>query len=259
MFSKKPTLLLGVMSLFFLLAPAVGAQTTTVLPGTLTVTGEGMATAPADSASIIIVIGADSNIYIDPMTADIDGDITPMPTNLTAIDPTVVIDAIVASGVPAENVEAMEPVFQGEWGSGMPAQPATIVVTIEQPTVEQLSALLDLTRTTAANEGLFVNQFSVLYSVSDCRALNQAARVNAVVQARMHAEDQAAAMDTTLGDVVASRDTIPTSMGFYEQNGCNAMSDSTSYAVKMGAPQFDPSRPAEVTVYVAVELSFEIP
>lgn len=259
MFNKKPALLLSIFSLLLLLAPSVGAQTSTILPGTVTVTGEGQASAPADSASVIIVIGPDSNFYVDPMAVDGDGSITPMPVSLDVVDATAVINAIVASGVPAENVQKVEPIFQGDWGSGMPAQPTSIIVTIAQPTIEQLSALLELTRTTAASEGLFVNQFSVLYSVNDCRALNQAARVDAVADARMNAEDQAAAMEITLGDIVASRDTLAMNMGYYEQNSCNSPSDSTSIAVKMGAPQFDPTRPAEVTVYVAVEVSFEIP
>lgn len=259
MFRKTSTLLLSVISLLLLLAPSAMAQTSMVTPGTLTVTGEGIASAPADTASVIIMIGPDTNMYVDPVAQTSNSDITPMPISLTAVDTTAVVDAIVASGIPAENVETLDPIFQGEWGSGMQAQPATIIVTIDQPSVEQLSALLYLTRTTAADEGLFVNQFSVLYTVDDCRVLNQAARVDAVANARINAEDQAAAMDTTLGDAVASRDTTPMSMGFYEQNGCNSVAGNPSYAIKMGAPQFDPTRPAEVTVYVAVEITFEIP
>lgn len=257
--SKKIPVLLSIFSLLLLLVPSVAAQTSTIVPGTITVTGEGMASAPAETASVIIVLGADSNVYIDPMTTVPDGATTPMPVNLTTVDPTAVIDAIVASGVPAEDVQIIEPVFQGEWGSGMPSQPVTIFVAIAQPSVEGLSALLELARTTSAAEGLFVNQFSVMYGVSDCRALQQAARVDAVAQARMNAEDQATAMETTIGNAVASRDTMPTNMGFYQPSGCNAMPNGTPYAVKMGAPQFDPSQPAEVTVYVAVEVSFDIP
>lgn len=253
---KKPGLFLSVFGLLLLLTPAVAAQTSSLVPGAITVVGEGSASAPATTADVIIVIGGDSNVYIEPVPADSG---TPAITTPTAVDATAVVDAIVASGIPAENVQIMPTTFQGEWGSGMPPMPVSIHVTVTNPTVEDLSALLDLTRATASSEGLFVNQFSAMYSVEDCRSLHQQARVNAVAQARLNAEDQAAAIEVPVGKIVASRDTMPMNIGIFQSNGCTMSPEAMPLSMKYSAPQFDPGQPAEVIVTAAVEISFEIP
>ena len=247
------SVLLSLFGACALLIPAA-AQTTGVIPGTITVVGEGSASIPAETAMVIIVIGGDSNVYVDPATIGPDGVATP-----AVIDANSVVDAIVASGIPAGNVTVMESSFQGEWGSGMPATPVTIAVTMDAPTVDGLSDLLATVRTAAAENDQFVNQFSVMYSVADCRALRREARAAAVSNAREQAEDQAVAMDTEVGSISASRDTLPQSMGFVPVNGCSSFAEVTPFAMKFTAPMFDPAQPAEVTVAVAVEVSFDLP
>lgn len=247
------SVLLSLFGASALMMPA-SAQTTGLIPGTITVVGEGSASAPAETAMVLIVLGGDSNVYIDPAAIGPDGVSTP-----TVIDATSVVNAIVASGIPAENVTVMESSFQGEWGSGMPATPVTISVTVDAPTVAGLSSMLETVRTTAAQNDQFVNQFSVLYSVADCRPLRQQAREAAVANAREQAEDQAMALDTTIGSISASRDTIPQSMGFVPMNGCSSVPVATPFSMKYVAPMFDPAQPAEVTVTAAVELSFDLP
>lgn len=247
------SVLLSLFGAFALVSPAA-AQTSGMVPGSITVLGEGSASTPAETATVLIVLGGDSNIYVDPATIGPDGVATP-----ATIDATSVVDAIIAGGVPAENVTVMESSFQGEWGSGMPPTPVTIAVTVDDPTVDGLSSMLETVRTTAAKNDQFVNQFSVLYSVADCRPLQQQARAAAVANAREKAEDQAMAMDTTIGNISASRDTLPQSMGYLPMNGCSSVPAATPFAMKYVAPMFDPAQPAEVTVVAAVELSFDLP
>lgn len=249
MITRKPAQLIAVFSLLLMLTPGASAQTSAIVPGAITVVGEGMASAPAETANIAITIGADSNVYIEPMTIQPGHSIVP-----DTIDVTSIVDAIIAYGVPVNDVTVPEPVFGGEWGSGMTAQPMTILITIMNPSVEGLTELLDVVRTAAHAEGLFVNQFGVMYGVADCRSLRQQARVDAVAHARSEAEDQAAALNTSLGNVTASRDTFPMTMAYSATNACTSAGD-----LKYTAGQFDPSLPAEVTVSLAVEMSFEIP
>lgn len=253
---RKSGILISVLSLMLMLAPTASAQITSLVPGTITVQGEGSASAPAETASVVITIGADGNIYYeeDLTTIEPEGFTPP-----DSIDVAAITDAIIAHGIPANDVEVAESPFMGEWGSGMGPQPVTIIVTVTQPTVEGLSELLDVVRTAAHAEGLFVNQFGVMYSVSDCRTLRQQARDEAVANARAEAEDQAAALNTTIGDVVASRDTLPMSMGYFQASGCTTAPAAIPYSAIYMAGQFDPNMPAEVTVFVAVEVSFEIP
>ena len=246
-----------VLGFLLMLAPATSAQTTPmagVTPGTITVLGEGSASAPADTANVVIAVGGDSNVYVDPMTIEPDSVATPQ-----AVDATAVVDAIIAFGIPAENVEIVQAPFSGEWGSGMPASPVNILVTVPDPTTDGLRDLLDVVIAAAHDEALFVHQFGVMYSVGDCRVLRQQARADAVENARGEAEDQAAAMDVTLGDAVASRDTMPMNTGYYQANSCNVMTAATPYPMIYQAGAFDPGMPAEVTVFMAVEVSFDAP
>lgn len=253
----KTGVLVSILALLTLLVPSASAQITPITPGTITVFGEGSVSVPAEEAMIVITIGADANIYYeDPATMQDD----PIePATSTPVDAGNVIDAIVAFGIPETDVTSVDAPFMGEWGSGMGPEPSTILVTMAQPTVEGLSELLDIVQTTAHADGLYVNQFGVLYSVSDCRPLRQAARTAAFENARMEAEDQAAAMNTPLGDVVASRDTLPMNSGYYHASSCNSSTTAIPYSIMYMASQFDPGLPAEVTVWVAVEVSFEIP
>lgn len=256
--SKRTTgIFLSLLSLLLLVAPAASAQTSAMVEGTITVLGEGSASAPAEEATIVITIGADQDIYFfeddqEAMSA------TPA-TESATVDVTGIISAIIAFGVPVNDVVEIQPPFPGEWGSGMGSQPTTILVTILEPNVEYISELLEVVRTSAGDEGLFVNQFGVLYSVADCRVLRQAARVEAVAHARAEAEDQAAALNTSLGEVNASRDAFAMGIGNFQVNSCNTLIPSMPYSITYLAGQFDPTLPAEVTVYVTIEVSFEIP
>lgn len=257
MFRHTSGIFITVLGFLMMLAPATSAQIApmaAVTPGTITVLGEGSASVPADTANVVISVGGDSNIYVDPMTIEPDNAATPQ-----AVDATAVVDAIVAFGIPAENVEIVEAPFSGEWGSGMPANPVNILVTVPAPTVDGLSDLLEAVRSAAHDEGLFVHQFGVMYSVEDCRVLRQQARADAFEHARGEAEDQAAAMNMTLGEAVASRDTMSMNTGYYQANSCNVSPTATPYPMIYQAGGFDPGLPAEVTVFVAVEVSFDLP
>lgn len=254
---RKSGILISVLSTLLLLVPAASAQVSPIMPGTITVFGEGSASVPAEGATVAIIIGSDSNIYFeDPMTMQ-DGPIDAMPTASVNVD--AVLDAIVEFGIPVNDVTLIESAFMGEWGSGMGEQPASIMVTITDPTVEQLSDLLDVVRSAAHAEGLYVNQFGVMYSVADCQPLRQQARANAFQHAQAEAEAQADAMNVTLGDAIASRDTYPMNAGYFQTNSCNTTPIAVPYTTMYMAGQFDPNLPAEVTVFSAIEVSFEIP
>lgn len=253
--SRNPALILSLLSMFLLLSPGVSAQSLSqAAPFTITVTGEGTAAVPAEEALVIITLGTDGNAFYDPATG--------IPIEATAtpeLNATPVIDAMVAYGVPVNDIAIEETPFSGEWGSGTMPMPIMIVATIPQPTVENLTGLLAVVREAAASESLYINQFGVMYSIADCRPLRQQARANAVVNARMEADDQAAALDTTIGDVVSSRDSMSTSSGSYLTNSCSTFMPMKPYTPLYMASPFDPRLPAEVSITLAVEVSFEIP
>lgn len=254
MFTRKLGKLVVIVSLFLLFSPAASAQITSIMPGAITVVGEGYASAPAETADIAITIGSDSMEYVEPMTIEPATSSIPAAVNVDAV-----MEAIIVYGIPVNDVEVIEPAFMGEWGAGMSAQPTTILVMMTNPTVDTISELLEVVSTSAHAEGLYINQFGVVYGVEDCRSLRQQARVNAVAHARSEAEDQAAALNTTLGDPIATRDTYPMNPVYYAVNTCTTMPEAEPQSMVYMAGQFDPNLPAEVMVTVAVEVSFEIP
>lgn len=254
----KPGLVFSLLLALLMVVPSASAQVSTVVPGTITVFGEGSASVPAEEATIVITIGPDGGMYIyeDPATMQ-DGMMTAVPAE--TVDTSAVVAAIVALGIPEDDVAPLQVPFTGEWGTAMGAQPASILVTVSQPSVENLVGLLEAVQEAARAEGLFVNQFGVVYSVADCRFVRQQARADAVANARIEAEDQAAALEITLGDAVASRDTYPMGTGYYQMNSCTTPTAGAPSNMIYMAGQFDPTMPAEVTVTISLEVTFEIP
>ncbi len=254
--TRRPVFVVALLSLMLTLMPALSAAQTPVAPatGTITVTGEGSASVPAEQAMVVITLGTDGSMMYDPATGMPNPEATP-----TAINHTAVVDAMVAHGVPSDAIEVSQTPFTGDWGPAPMPQPVMLVVTIQDPTVEGLSDLLSVVREAASNEGIFVNQFGVMYSVEDCRPVRQQARANAVADARAEAEDQAAAMEMSVGDAIASKDTMPMSMGVYQPNSCTTGFTMKPVDTMYMAAGFDPRLPAEVTVTVAVDVTFQIP
>lgn len=251
----RPSLIIAILSLLLLLAPGISAQTMgSAIPGAITVSGEGSASAPAEEAMVVITLGTDGSMFYDPVTGMPKDDVDAM-----EIDATPIVDAMVAHGIPADAIEIADTPFTGEWGSGNMPMPVMILVTIPQPTVEELASLLEVVREAATAEGVFLNQFGVMYSVADCRPLRQEARANAVADARMEADDQAAVLDTTVGAVVASKDVMPISMGAFQPNSCSTGYPMKPYDSMYMTAGFDPRLPAEVSVTVALEVSYQLP
>ena len=248
--------LIACVGLLMVLAPAVSAQQIgSAVPGSITVVGEGTASMPAEQAQVVITIGTDGNAFYDPATGmPIEG------AEYTAIDATPIVDAMVAYGVPVNDISVEETQFTGEWGSGMPPVPVMIIATSPDPTPEGLAGLLEAVREAAKAEDLFVNQFSVMYAIADCRPLRQQARTNAVANAALEAEDQAAALNSTVGEVVASRDVTPVSIMGYQPNSCSIGTPMMKpYDTMYMAAPFDPRVPAEVSITLAVEVSYALP
>ncbi len=246
--------LFAFLAIVMMVAPAAAQQSGGTIAGAITVSGEASASAPAEEALVVISLGTDGSMFYDPMTGMPNPDAT-----AAAVDSQPVVDAMVAYGIPADAIEISQTPFTGEWGPAPMPQPVLILATIQNPTVDGLAGLLSVVREAASAEGVFVNQFGVMYSVADCRPLRQEARANAVADARVEAEDQAAALNTTVGAVVASKDVMPMMMGAYQPNSCNTTVTVKPYDAMYMTAGFDPRLPAEVTVTVAVEVSYALP
>lgn len=246
----------SLLACMLLLATPTLAQSTDSPGGTITVTASGTASAPAESAMIVITLGTDMSIM--PMVDTMDTiAMTPI-ASMETIDPTPVVDALVAQGVPADAIEVVLQPFTGEWGGMTGPLPISLIVTLANPEVDFITELLQATQDAAHANGWLVNSFGVLYQMSDCSGLSREARVNAMADAQTSAEDQAAAMNLTLGSAIGSRDNPNLGMGYLTPN-CDGTPASMGMSRIYLASSFDPSAPAEVSVTVWIDVTYALP
>lgn len=252
------------MSFLFLVTPIATAQSaSTSIPG-VSVTGHGHASAPAETATIAIMLSS-GDYYKDPamMEGQEPASPTPPPSPEEAVQP--VVDALVAAGIPAADIEVIpdpSSMYSSSYGGPMMN---TLRFTIETPTSDRIMELLTAATGAATDAGLFVNMTSALYGVADCDALQRSARENAIADAREQATVQAELLDISLGNVVASRDDVYGAMvygsmysGVSQVNACTLGLPDNSITSLYSAPAFDPSVEPAVTVSMSVELTFEI-
>jgi uncharacterized protein YggE len=256
-FSSVTALLL---SFLFLTMPLATAQVaSTSIPG-VSVTGQGRASAPAETATIAIMLGS-GEYYKDP--AMMEGQEPASPTPPASAQETVqpVIDALVAAGIPAADIEIItdpSSLYSSSYGAPMMV---TLRFTIADPTSARIMELLVAATGAATDAGLFVNMTSALYGVADCAMLERGAREDALADARDQAATQAELLDVSIGGVVASRDDVYGAMaysGMTQINGCSLGTTDGSIASVYNAPGFDPSVEPAVTITMSIELTFEI-
>ncbi len=254
--SALPVLLL---SLVLLAAPGASAQVaSTSIPG-ISVTGFGRASAPAETATIAIMLGS-GDYYKDPSMMET----TPTPSASPEEMVQPVIDALVNAGIPATDIEIIpdpSAYYTSPYGAPMMV---TLRFTIDNPSAQGIGDLLGAASSAATDAGLYVNMTSALYGVSDCASLTRGARESAIGHAREQATLQAELLNVGLGDVVASRDDLAGAMyygGMYvsgQINSCTMDITDGSMTSIYNAPTFDPSAEPMVTMTAAVELTFEI-
>lgn len=260
---KRPSLLTAfpvlLLSFALLAAPGASAQVaSTSIPG-ISVTGFGRASAPAETATIVIMLGSGDS-YKDPSMMET----TPTPPGSPQEMAQPVIDALANAGVPAAAVEVLTDAssyYTTPYGTPMMV---TLRFTIDSPSSQGIGDLLGVATTAASDAGLYVNMTSALYGVADCASLVRGARENAIGHAREQATLQAELLDVGLGDIVASRDDLAGAMyygGMYvsgQVNSCTMDVTDGSMASVYNAPAFDPSAEPMVTMTSAIELTFEI-
>lgn len=257
------SLLALVFSSLLVMSPAASAQSLAgSLPG-ITVTGTGTASAPAEMATVVIMVGSDPYLYSEAGAMGQAGT-TPSAPIVTAEEIAApVVDALVAAGLSSADIEIISNPYMGGYGPYGGPQSVTIRFQLADPTVERITGLLDPAIAAAMGARLFINMTSVVYSVADCAPLQLESREAAIANGRDTAELQAGALGVSIGDVVASRD-LP--FGYYASpysgvppvNPCTSGGADPKVISMYGAPAFDPTLPAEVIVTSSVELTFGI-
>ena len=224
--------------------------------GGLTVQGYGTATADADSARVEFYFGryTEGEIRFDePVPPDAgsgssgsDGDDIAEGAQPGAAEPITeaelqsVIDALESAG--ADEVEFVEqPYYDAYWAS------ATLRATVSD--LETLDGIVDAGNSAAANLGdISLQSSNVMYTVSDCSALQQAALATAIEDAGDNAQTFAAALGVTAGEMIGA-----SNLSWYPNDGSGCDSYWGYYPVEdigfVGGP-------AEVSAYAQVAITY---
>lgn len=260
---RKGTVLqsvIGIMLAIAVLGPqAVTAQSTRTDSSGLTVTGIGEASAPAQSATVHLVVGLGS--YGPPQAPSPDA--TPGAQERASIAP--VISSLADVGVGEDAIETIVGPYIGEsLGIGGPAI-ALFRIELNDPSNERITDVVNAAIVGAAQERLIVGRVNVTYGIDDCASMEREARENAIADAREQADVQAELLDVTLGDLTGARDVsygIESVLGVYSSmppsSGCAPIETPDTAFLAYGPPTFDPTEEPVVTVHAQIEMTFDM-
>ena len=240
--------------------PAAG---TAGVPGLVAV-GYGQASAPAETAQVQLVVSLGGDESFGNVSFAPTAGATPGAAERQAAAP--VVDAIVATGVPAEAVQVVTSAAFGSefFGPGTPT--FRIDVTLQTPSLEAIARLVDAAGQTARANGLLLLQVGAGYAVADCAQLRSAAWQAAVADARSRATAQAELLEVELGDLLVSQETAagaPGLLGIETPPGaCSPVQQQAAFfnagTITITVPPFDPTAEPVSTAYSQVSLAFEI-
>ena len=237
-------------------AAAVGAAPTgfQMVPGdqpSVAVLGTGEATAPAESATLQLLLRA-----VDPFAAQAAGAEAPplppgQPPALTEEQVQPVADAIIAAGVDAAAVEVI--ISQGPGGPFGPGA-AQVLVELDQADLDLMPDLATAGSDAAGQNGLYVESVGAGYEVADCDVLVREARQAAADDARSRAQGLAEVLGLRLGDIVLASESP-----YYGEAGPGCAPPALGPAGKgTYFPPFDPSVEPEVAIYAQLNLAYAI-
>ncbi len=223
----------------------------------ITVIGYGKASAPAETAILQIVLTNED--YGRPRAIRPGG----TPGAQEREEAETVTDELRAVGVADDAIEVIVNPIGGEF-FGPDSGQTRIDVSVEEPTPERITELINAAILGASLENLFVGQVGVGYNVADCAPVERDAREEALSDAQERAEIQADLLGVELGDVRASADQpLDPILSIYygpfspSGTGCAPASPSESGA-PISVPPYDPTAPAEVNVYAEIAVTYAL-
>jgi hypothetical protein len=233
------------------LSSAPGAQ---IVPGAqpgIAVVGNGEASAPAESATMQVIVRA-VDMGAPPPTSEgaPSGPALPPTVGEEQVQP--VIDAIVATGVPVASIEVViSPTFGGFFGPGT----AQIVIAYGADELGLMAGAAEAALAAAQAAGLGVDTVTAAYEVADCEPLLADARRAAAEAGREQAEGLAEILGLTIGDVILASE----SPAYGGAPGSGCVPETFADAGKGNyLPPFDPNAPAEVEIYSVLNLAYAI-
>ena len=245
--------------------PGSGASSRTAhAPPSLVALGYGEASAPAEAATLQLLIGPSS--FNDTMIISRSSPAgEPGAAEREAVEP--IVQALRGAGVAADDLDVVvsPAIGGGYYGPPGAEYGVRLDVTLRRPTLEGMNEVVNAAGAAAMENGLGLAQVGAGYTVADCAALVRQARERAIADARATARQQADLLGTPLGALLLASDVPPTTGGDAASpadrcaDPTAAPSPSSPWEIsRLTVPAFNPTSPAEATVRVQVSLTFAL-
>ena len=258
LFRMSVLLLVG---LFATSSQATAQESSPVAEG-ITVTGYGLASAPAETGALQFVIFGDDLYSGIPEVPEVEA--TPGTSARVSMEPIV---AAIEAHPFVDSVTVVVPTPFGSVGRTVPI--ARIDIAITAPTQEGLIALVNDAARAASDDRMQIGYIGASFSVADCYPLEQQARQGAVDDATRQAEVQAWTIGVGLGDIVSTIDletdvAIDTYYGISvgPSNNCDSPKPMSSRgAIDLSATflAYDPTTQLPlVEVYHEIQVTFAV-
>jgi uncharacterized protein YggE len=260
---SRPLLVALIFALIGSLAsgPSVLAQAAPSERTGITTTGHGLASVPAETAVLQILINSSDYYGGPPQAPQVEA--TPGATARTTMEPIV---AVIEAHDSVESVSVVIPVPIGSLGRQTAM--ARLDIEVSAPAVDDLTGLLNDVARAAGEDRLMIGYVGASFGVADCQTLERDARQAAMEDAQARATVQADVLGIELGDVIASVDVETTAVSTYyglipgASSNCEPASPLNNLLnAELGAtlPMFDPvSQSPVVEVYREIQVTFAI-
>ena len=209
--------------------------------------GIGVATGPADTAELQIVVG--TGYHEKPWSGSI-----PPATDRAELRP--VIDALVAAGISEQSVQAA-PQSGGYMG---PPGSLQLLVTVDASMIGRVQEHVAAATEAAAENRLEVYHVGVRYGATNCQALEDEARQAAVDDAHAQAEELAGMLDGAVGELVYVGDVplLLPNRPFAQPFAAATCGSSGADALSTAYPPYEPGAPAEVRITSHLNLTYAV-
>jgi Protein of unknown function (DUF541) len=223
----------------------------------IAVTGQGYASVPADLARIDVVLTnrpPQGSEY--PLPAKSPTPRGPMP--ITAADLTDIVTALKAAGVPDAKIKVtINPLERSRfrYTNGNTA----IVIELDKPTQDRVGQLIKVVNGAVANSGkpakIYLEDVYVQYVVNRCEAVEDAAYLAAMQDAKLRAAALAKSMGVQLAEIPSVAE-LPFLGRFYSP--CSQDSDITGTIFRRPATAYNPQTPATVEIYREIAVTYRL-
>jgi uncharacterized protein YggE len=242
----------GILTLgIILLVPSLASAQQGITTGSLTVTGYGQSSGPADLATVYLTIASESAMMGPTAPASSRDRETVAP----------VVDALVAAGIDEGTISVITgPGITSAMSYFGPAM-ALIRFDVANPTAASISAAVDAATTAASDARLVIGGMSVRLGSNDCASLERDAREAAITDARARADVMGELAGLLPGETISVRDiSLAPESGFIYVNpaltGCSPIQADIAMPDIYGPTAYDLTREPTVTVYAQVEMTF---